>query len=188
MGSSFFGKPKMRGSSPSSSSPTSSSSSPATRRGKKNGSEKPKQPQRGLGVAQLEKIRLHGEMSCNSFDNYNSSLYPQDNVRMQGEYSSIPSSSPSFTYASPSPSSTPYGLYPNMMIGVHRDQYERAAMSWNPSYGILESHHSLEPNTTRHFFNEDQSFTRRSKSLGSGNQNSGSNDNQELDLELRLSL
>ncbi|CDY70304.1 BnaC09g51140D [Brassica napus] len=64
----------MRGSSPSSSSPTSSSSSPATRRGKKNGSEKPKQPQRGLGVAQLEKIRLHSEMSCNSFDNYSSSF------------------------------------------------------------------------------------------------------------------
>lgn len=80
MGSSFFGRPNMRGSSPSSpssSSPTSSSSSPATRRGKKNGSEKQKQPQRGLGVAQLEKIRLHGEMSCNSFNNYNTSLYHQ---------------------------------------------------------------------------------------------------------------
>ncbi|KAF2617497.1 hypothetical protein F2Q68_00042149 [Brassica cretica] len=74
MASNFFGKPNMRGSSPSSASPTSSSSSPATKRGKKNGSEKPKQPQRGLGVAQLEKIRLHGEMSCN---NYNPSLYPQ---------------------------------------------------------------------------------------------------------------
>ncbi|WZZ83051.1 hypothetical protein YC2023_103623 [Brassica napus] len=210
MASNFFGKPNMRGSSPSSASPTSSSSSPATKRGKKNGSEKPKQPQRGLGVAQLEKIRLHGEMSCN---NYNPSLYPQttkkksvkvrrlslsvhrssfrnptnfENVRMQGEYSSIPSSSPSFTYASPS--STPYGFYPDMMMGVHRDQYERATMSWNPSYGILESQHSLEPNITRHFLHEDPSSTRRSKSLGSGNQNSGSSDNQELDLELRLSI
>ncbi|CAN6900685.1 unnamed protein product [Brassica oleracea var. botrytis] len=183
MASNFFGKPNMRGSSPSSASPTSSSSSPATRRGKKNGSEKPKQPQRGLGVAQLEKIRLHGEMSCN---NYNPSLYPQENVRMQGEYSSIPSSSPSFTYASPS--STPYGFYPDMMMGVHRDQYERATTSWNPSYGILESQHSLEPNITRHFLHEDPSSTRRSKSLGSGNQNSGSSDNQELDLELRLSI
>ncbi|KAH0857095.1 hypothetical protein HID58_085356 [Brassica napus] len=222
MGSSFFGKPNMRGSSPSSSSPTSSSSSPATRRGKKNGSEKPKQPQRGLGVAQLEKIRLHSEMSCNSFDNYmviivrvvtllcssHSSIGSiigiraliqcpvnfrgliMENVRMQG-YASIPSSSPSFTYVSPSPSPSPspsYGLYPNMMIDAHRDQYERATMSWNPSYGILESHHYLEPNTTRHILNEDPCFTRRSKSLGSGNQNSGSNDNQELDLELRLSL
>ncbi|KAJ0239144.1 Protein SPEAR1 [Hirschfeldia incana] len=134
MASNFFGRPNMRGSSPSSSSPTSSSSSPGTtRRGKKNGSEKPKQPQRGLGVAQLEKIRLHGEMSCN---NYNPPFYPQDNVRMQGEYSPIPSSSPSFTYASSSSSSssTPYGFYPDMMMGV-RYQYERETMSWNPSYG-----------------------------------------------------
>ncbi|KAG7584465.1 hypothetical protein ISN44_As08g039230 [Arabidopsis suecica] len=177
MGSSFFGRPNMGGSSPSSSSPTSSSSSPATRRGKKNGSDKPKQPQRGLGVAQLEKIRLHGEMSCNSFNNYNPSLYPQEDVRMQGGYSSIPSQS-----------SAPYGFYPNMMMGVHRDQYERATMSWNPSYGILESQHSLEPNITRHVLHEDPNSTRRSKSLGSGNQHSGSSENQELDLELRLSL
>ncbi|XP_010467940.1 PREDICTED: protein SPEAR1-like [Camelina sativa] len=180
MGSSFFGRPNMGGSSPSSSSPTSSSSSPTTRRGKKNGSEKPKQPQRGLGVAQLEKIRLHGEISCNSFNNYNPSLYPQEDVRMQG-YSSIPSSSPS-------QSSSPYGFYPNMMMGVHRDQYERANMSWNPSHGILESQHSFEPNITRRFLHDDPSSTRRSKSLGSGNQNSGSSENQELDLELRLSL
>ncbi|KAL1195598.1 Protein SPEAR1 [Cardamine amara subsp. amara] len=179
MASSFFGRPNMGGSSPSSSSPTSSSSSPVTRRGKKNGSDKPKQPQRGLGVAQLEKIRLHGEMSCNSFNSYNPSLYPQEDVRVQGGYSSLPSSSPS---------SAPYGFYPNMMIGVHRDQYERATMSWNSSYGVLESQHSLEPNITRHFLHEDPSSTRRSKSLGSGNQNTGSNENQELDLELRLSL
>ncbi|EOA32941.1 hypothetical protein CARUB_v10016269mg [Capsella rubella] len=180
MGSSFFGRPNMGGSSPSSSSPTSSSSSPATRRGKKNGSEKPKQPQRGLGVAQLEKIRLHGEISCNSFNSYNPTLYPQEDVRIQGGYSPMPSL--------PSQSSAPYGFHPNMMMGVHRDQYERGTLSWNPSYGILESQHSLEPNITRRFLHEDPSSTRRSKSLGSGNQNSGSNENQELDLELRLSL
>ena len=51
----------------SSSSPT---SSPAKRGKNKNGSDKPKQPQRGLGVAQLEKIRLHGELNCNSFSTY----------------------------------------------------------------------------------------------------------------------
>ena len=39
------------------------------RRGRKGGGggEKPKQPQRGLGVAQLEKIRLHGEMGCAAY-------------------------------------------------------------------------------------------------------------------------
>lgn len=40
-----------------------------TRKSKKSGqSDKPKQPQRGLGVAQLEKIRLHSQMGgCTSF-------------------------------------------------------------------------------------------------------------------------
>lgn len=43
----------------------SSSSSSSGRKGKKSSSDKPKQPQRGLGVAQLEKIRLHGQLGCN---------------------------------------------------------------------------------------------------------------------------
>ncbi|XP_010438376.1 PREDICTED: protein SPEAR3 [Camelina sativa] len=192
MGSSFFGRPKMGGSS--SSSPTSSSSS---KRGKnKNGSDKPKQPQRGLGVAQLEKIRLHGEYNCNSFNTYPSyhpSFNHQDDVRMQAGYQSIPSSSPSFTYASSSPSSVPYGFHPNMMMNANNDQYERTtirygdsqphvAPSWNPSYGILESQHFVEPNTTRHFLHEDP----RNKSLGSGIQDFESSEANELDLELRL--
>eukprot|EP00268_Persea_americana_P053998 TRINITY_DN6155_c0_g1_i3.p2 TRINITY_DN6155_c0_g1~~TRINITY_DN6155_c0_g1_i3.p2 ORF type:complete len:135 (+),score=23.99 TRINITY_DN6155_c0_g1_i3:436-840(+) len=37
----------------------------SSRKGKKSNSDKPKQPQRGLGVAQLEQIRLSNEMgSC----------------------------------------------------------------------------------------------------------------------------
>lgn len=43
---------------------SSSSSSSSSRKGKKSSSDKPKQPQRGLGVAQLEKIRLHSEIGC----------------------------------------------------------------------------------------------------------------------------
>lgn len=55
MGSGYFGEPNLgneRGSGSSS------------RKSKKNNSDKPKQPQRGLGVAQLEKIRLQGQMGC----------------------------------------------------------------------------------------------------------------------------
>nr|VDD34981.1 unnamed protein product [Brassica oleracea] len=187
MGSSFFGRPNIRGSSPS---PTSSSSSPATRRGKKNGSEKPKQPQRGLGVAQLEKIRLHGEMSCNSFNNYNPSLHPQEDVR---GYSSIPSSSSSFTYALSTPTSTPNGFYPNMMMKHHKREYDWVSnFSYFISYGLISRRFNSTEESQRfnsHGLNRGEpSFTRRSKSLGCGNQNSGSSDSQELDLELRLSL
>ncbi|CAF1944647.1 unnamed protein product [Brassica napus] len=185
MGSSFFGRPNIRGSSPS---PTSSSSSPATRRGKKNGSEKPKQPQRRLGVAQLEKIRLHGEMSCNSFNNYNPSLHPQEDVR---GYSSIPSSSSSFTYALSTPTSTPNGFYPNMMPNIYMKSYNIFGQSLIHFHLLAEllvtfSLITLLLVCRLNFFLVH--FTRRSKSLGCGNQNSGSSDSQELDLELRLSL
>ncbi|KAG5407253.1 hypothetical protein IGI04_013372 [Brassica rapa subsp. trilocularis] len=153
MGSSFFGRPKMGGSS--SSSPT--SSSPAKRGKNKNGSDKPKQPQRGLG----------------------------DDVRSQGEYPSIPYSS----------SSVHYGIHPNMMMNASNDQYERTttryidaqpyiAPSWNPNYGILESQHFVEPNTTRHFLHEDP----RNNSFGSDIENFQTSDATEPDLELRLSL
>ena len=68
MGSGYFGEPGFgneRGSGLLSSSSSSPSSSSSTRRGRKGGSDKqPRQPQRGLGVAQLEKIRLHGEIAA----------------------------------------------------------------------------------------------------------------------------
>ncbi|CAA7050097.1 unnamed protein product [Microthlaspi erraticum] len=172
----------------SSSSPT--SSSPIKRGKNKNGSDKPKQPQRGLGVAQLEKIRLHSEYNCNSFDTY-PSYHPstfshQEDVRIQGGYPFISSSSPSSAH---------YGFPPNMMMHASNDQYERTtirygdsqpyiAPSWDPSYGVLESQHFAEPNITRHLLHEDP----RNKPLGSGIQNFDTSDATEPDLELRLSL
>ncbi|KAF8393401.1 hypothetical protein HHK36_021645 [Tetracentron sinense] len=53
MGSSYFGEPSLG-----------NGRSGSSRKGKKSNSEKPKPPQRGLGVAQLEKIRLHNQMGC----------------------------------------------------------------------------------------------------------------------------
>jgi len=35
----------------------------SSRKGKKSSTDKPKQPQRGLGIAQLERIRLHDQMA-----------------------------------------------------------------------------------------------------------------------------
>lgn len=61
MGSSYFGEPNF-GNERGSSTTGGGSSSSSSRKGKKSNSEKPKQPQRGLGVAQLEKIRLTGQM------------------------------------------------------------------------------------------------------------------------------
>lgn len=47
----------------------------SSRKGKKSNSDKPKQPQRGLGVAQLEKIRLHSQLGFHS-TNLHPQVYP----------------------------------------------------------------------------------------------------------------
>lgn len=69
MGSGYFGEPNLgnneRGGS--------------SRKGKKSNSDKPKQPQRGLGVAQLEKIRLHGQMASD----YHPSLHSPTTFNQQ---------------------------------------------------------------------------------------------------------
>ncbi|KAL2533156.1 hypothetical protein Adt_06507 [Abeliophyllum distichum] len=77
------------------------------RRGKKRNSDNTKKPQRGLGVAQLEKIRLHQMGST-----YIPSLHPyvqncsQEDMRLQTNYLS---SSSCFSYSS-SLSSPSYGF------------------------------------------------------------------------------
>ncbi|MFQ6638403.1 hypothetical protein Gotur_014702 [Gossypium turneri] len=117
MGSSYFGEPNVgneRGAS------SSSSSSSSSRKGKKgSNSEKPKQPQRGLGVAQLEKIRLQDPVGC-TYHHHPSlhgrpfpSNFNQEDMRVQTLYSSM-ASSPS---SSPSTTSASYGFHPTMMVG-----------------------------------------------------------------------
>ncbi|XP_062149374.1 protein SPEAR3 [Alnus glutinosa] len=200
MGSSYFGEPNLG---------NEKGGGSSSRKSKKNNSDKPKQPQRGLGVAQLEKIRLHGQMGCA----YHPSLhgpYPtnfnNEDMRVQTAYSPISSSS-SFSYSSSSSSSSAsYGYHPNIMMGL--GEYERANLRygdsqptatarWDPSSTpTLETQHFGQPSMTRHLLNlhiedsegDKNSKKLRSNSMGSSSQNSESSDNQEPDLELRLSL
>nr|GME14833.1 protein SPEAR3-like [Ipomoea batatas] len=180
---------------------SSSAGSGSSRKSKKSGSDKPKQPQRGLGVAQLEKIRLHSQMGCtflpdslhhNPFDNNLS----QEDMRLQTGYSP----SPSFSYSSSS-----YGFPGHQGIMMSMSEMERANMrygdsqassnpSWHPGT-VYEPQQYAQPNMTRHFLSQQledpigRRGTRdRSGSTGSGDQTSDSQGNQELDLELRLSL
>ncbi|OMO58219.1 hypothetical protein COLO4_34805 [Corchorus olitorius] len=172
MGSSYFGEPNM-GSERGGGSGSSSSSS---RKGKKSNSDKPKQPQRGLGVAQLEKIRLHGQMGTCNYHHHPSlhaPNYPPANFNQMGLGE--------------------YDQRPNIRYG---DSQPSTTASWNPSSGILDTQYYAQPaNMTRQLLNlhvEDsqpiRSKKHRSSSLGSSSQNSESSDTQELDLELRLSL
>ncbi|XP_058727256.1 protein SPEAR3-like [Vicia villosa] len=175
-----------------------SGSSSSSRKGKKNNQDKPKQPQRGLGVAQLEKIRLHGEMAYGfhpPLHNPYPSNFINEDPRVQTPYSSIPSSS-SFSYSSSSTSySASHGFQPNIVMG--QPQYERTNIiygdsqpidslrSWEHANAIAQS------NTTKPLLNlYDSQYvdTKKHRSGSTSSQNSESSDTQEPDLELRLSL
>ncbi|OIV93465.1 hypothetical protein TanjilG_21053 [Lupinus angustifolius] len=183
-----------------------SGSSSSSRKGKKSNSEKPKQPQRGLGVAQLEKIRLHGQMDCDGYQHPSihrtyPSNFNNDDPRMQIAYSPIPASS--FSYSSPSTSySPPYGFQSKIVMGI--PEYEKLNMRygdsqptntarWEHSNAIMENQSPAQSNITIPFLNlhDLQDMDTRQQRSGSGrsrSQNSESSDTQELDLELRLSL
>ncbi|XP_059635914.1 protein SPEAR1-like [Cornus florida] len=194
MGSSYFGEPNLGG------------NERSARKGKKSNSDKqPKQPQRGLGVAQLEKIRLHSQIPSNYLPNshLHTTIYPttlnQEDMRQQMAYSHVPSSSSS---------SNSYGFHGlqnnNIMMGWgertnvrYGDSQPSTTARWdNPGNGNLEIQHFAQPSMTRHLLMnlqvedslDDKRKKDRSNSMGSSSQNSGSSDNQELDLELRLSL
>ncbi|MBA0673779.1 hypothetical protein Goari_015406 [Gossypium aridum] len=167
---------------------------------RKSKKDKAKQPQRGLGVAQLEKIRLNEQMGYHpSFHGPYSSNFNQEDMRMQHPtgYSSMVASSSSFSYSSSSStSSASYGFHPSRMMGLseydqranisYGDSQPSTAASWNPGSGILDA----QPNMTRQLLSlhVEDLHPKKSKSLGSSSQNSESSETQELDLELRLSL
>ncbi|OVA08585.1 hypothetical protein BVC80_209g331 [Macleaya cordata] len=196
MGSSYFGEPSLG-----------NGRSGSSKKGKKSNSDKPKQPQRGLGVAQLEKIRLHHQMGCSYIPSlhtspaYHANL-SQEDVRVETTYSSVPSSSSSFSYSS----SQSYGYHPNIMMGLREmegtdirygDSQSCTTARWNHNNGILDTQYATQPSMTRQLLSlqmEDSVQKKkirkdRCNSMGSSSQNSGdSSEMQELDLDLKLSL
>ncbi|KAK8581764.1 hypothetical protein V6N13_144768 [Hibiscus sabdariffa] len=177
----------------------SSSSLSPSRKGKKSYSDKPKQPQRGLGVAQLEMIRLYGQMGCSHHPSLHG-LFPanfkHEEMRVQPPYSSMASSS--------------HGFHRNMMMGF--EAYETrpnirygdfqpstASSSWNHGNGMLDSSRNFAQRQILNLHHAEvvlyikdsapkRTKEQRSNSLGTISENSESSDTQELDLELRLSL
>ncbi|KAI0524359.1 hypothetical protein KFK09_003726 [Dendrobium nobile] len=171
-------------------------SSSSSRRGKKTSSEKPKKPQRGLGVAQLEKIRIQSQL----MDNYNmQTLHPsfhnnlimEENMRQTLNF---PSSPPSSSFSSSS--SSAFGIHPNLSTGSadyrFGDPYSCTSARFLPPDSI--SSHSY-PNHLRSvalplFEDSVEKRIRQNNcySAASYSHISDSSDSQELDLELRLSL
>ncbi|CAA2947141.1 protein SPEAR3-like isoform X2 [Olea europaea var. sylvestris] len=175
-----------------------SSSSSSFRRGKKRNSDKSKKPLRGLGVAQLEKIRLH-EMSSTYHHNPYFENFSQEDMGLQATYSSS-----SFSYSSLSSPSygfrTPHGI----MIGCpdlaeENIKYEESqqinATRWDSIQAVSGTQQFVQPSMRRHFLNlqiQDSLLEKNKKgpndSVGSNHENFESSSTQELDLELRLSL
>ncbi|CAL9048057.1 unnamed protein product [Musa acuminata subsp. burmannicoides] len=172
----------------------------SSRKGKK---EKSKQPQRGLGVAQLEQMRLQSQMEeyVSSLDSpFCSDLNMPEDSRVEMAFSSPPSS-PSGIVSGPS-----FALHPNMMMDYHGDAGrtsftggERWLGTWARSHlsqgGMSSSHCYSPPTVTLPLFEEttteDSAQENRrhdqNLSISSISQNSDPDDaRQVVDLELRL--
>ncbi|CAI9780358.1 unnamed protein product [Fraxinus pennsylvanica] len=175
------------------------------RRGKKRNSYKAKKPLRGLGVAQLEKIRLH-EMSStyipNSHHNPYFENFSQEDMRLQTTCSSsssscfsyLPLSSPSYGFR------TPHGImigWPDLV--KENIKYEESqqinATRWDSIQTVLGTQQFVQPSMTRHLLNlqiQNSLLEKNKKGLndsaGSNHEKFESSATQELDLELRLSL
>ncbi|XP_055823993.1 protein SPEAR3-like [Solanum dulcamara] len=178
MGSSYFGEPNL------------GNERSSSRKSKKSNSEKAKQPQRGLGVAQLEKIRLHTQMDCTTYNPY------ATNLNQERSYSSTPSISYSSTssYAFPPQQTIMMGLgdIERANIRYGDSQPPSTASTWHPSK-LYEPQQFAQPNMNIYLLNlqiEDSMEKRtRNTSIGSSTSHvSESNGDHELDLELRLSI
>ncbi|KAL0346613.1 UNVERIFIED_CONTAM: protein SPEAR3 [Sesamum calycinum] len=206
MGSNYFGEQNYLGNSErGGAAGLSSSSSSSSRKGKKGSSDKPKQPQRGLGVAQLEKIRLHSQLGCSYLPPVHSpyaSSFSQEDIRLQTAYSS---SSSSFSYSSSS-SAPSYGFqgHHGVMMGLqeldranitYADSQSSSVARWHPGNAGFGAQQFVEPSMTRSFFESgvEASLNKKNKKdwnnlMGSSSSQTNSDSSQEIDLELRLSL
>ncbi|CAI9100397.1 OLC1v1037391C1 [Oldenlandia corymbosa var. corymbosa] len=171
MGSGYYGQPNLGNERSSSSSRKSGS--------KKGNSDKPKQPQRGLGVAQLEKIRLHSQMGCTSFPppslhhhHHHHNPYATHNLSQMGGY----------------------GDYEGITHIRYGDSQPTTTTRWPPGNTVIDyTQQYAQPGMTRQLLDlqAEESYGKRKKKHGSesSSQNSeSSGNNQDLDLELRLSL
>ncbi|KAL6845402.1 hypothetical protein ACP4OV_024897 [Aristida adscensionis] len=195
---------------------SSSGRSSGSRRGKRGGgsggADKPKQPQRGLGVAQLEKIRLQSEMAeyFNPLGQPPSLIHRTGNLSLEDARASTSSlsSSPSSSLHATTVSS-PFPIHPNfaMTYGergdiqysefqtsiirlqlrfpqfLHQPDHQAAVASMAPRImHILVLRHCLS-------FNQSESARLRGhhdRSRSADSTSMNSDDPQDVDLELKL--
>ncbi|KAJ1685078.1 hypothetical protein LUZ63_016468 [Rhynchospora breviuscula] len=140
------------------------------RKGKRNGSDKPKQPQRGLGVAQLEKIRMQNEIIANYVPSYQTPYQNGfevgyvDASRTDTWYGGSHQSAVIRSSDHGEPVSFAHNVngQPNVALPLFAQSLEDS-MQWKRNYNYQA------PSMCYHYYND-------------------SMDTQEVDLELRLAL
>ncbi|KAG0463914.1 hypothetical protein HPP92_019983 [Vanilla planifolia] len=155
--------------------PSSGKSSSSSRKGKKNSPEKAKQPQRGLGVAQLEKLRIQNQLMAgynlpSPHPHFHDTLMEEDASRSLFSSSSILS------------------VQPNSRIG-----YEDNLSSYN-NYGFGEHQYCPSTRFSQFYAIGQETLPLMEDSMQNSyyttsfSHRSNSEDTEEMDLELKLSL
>ncbi|KQK04927.1 protein SPEAR1-like [Brachypodium distachyon] len=180
-------------------------SSPGSRRGKKAtgaAADKPRQPQRGLGVAQLEKIRLQSEMA--------EYLHhpPPGGINLEDARSSnsVSSSCPSNSFHANINVSSPYPIHPKILMAYNGGRSGDRRYGESPSTPFIRSppnYHGAaiygapyQPSSsaiTLPLFEPEDSVCFRghydlnqSVPVDSPSPSMNSDDQQDVDLELKL--
>ncbi|OEL28832.1 hypothetical protein BAE44_0010149 [Dichanthelium oligosanthes] len=180
--------------------------SSGSRKGKRGGnssSDKPRQPQRGLGVAQLEKIRIQSEMAEYSLHH---PLGQQPPIHRTGSFNleeprlshSLPSSPSSPFHANIGVSSS-YPIHrPNlaMAYGERSGDIRYGASQTNPNirspnyyHGAIygsEAHYTHPSNVTLPLFQPEESICLNRPYDLNHTVDSSNLDDEEVDLELKL--
>ncbi|CAL9090043.1 unnamed protein product [Musa textilis] len=149
-------------------------------RRRKRNSDKPKHPQRGPGVAQLEKIILQNQMIATYLSQFDCDLHKQIG-RAQLGYASSPSSTT--TTSSASSSSSLFELHQSIMIGfgdTAEMDIKKSAFSSGATarcHWCSSSHQAVQPTAA---------LPPLEQSIQKMNRLHEEQDLQELDLELRL--
>lgn len=182
-------------------------SSGGSRRGKRGGgsssgsgaADKPKQPQRGLGVAQLEKIRLQSEMAeyfhplgsqPPSLIHRTASLNLEDTRASTSSLSSSPSSPFHAT-----PVSSPFPVHPNFgvaygeRVDARYGEFQTPIVRSPSSSTIYGPPHYGHPGVTLPLFAPEESTSLRGhhdRSRSADSTSMHSDDPQDVDLELKL--
>ncbi|GAB4852621.1 hypothetical protein Ancab_016835 [Ancistrocladus abbreviatus] len=153
-------------------------------------SDKPKIPQRGLGVAQLE--RLRHQMAYNCIPTAPHAPFPsltlQDDMKVQEVNPPLMQTSASFAYGQSQSLPFCYGYHPNTVMRFGDTESSTLDMVQNPTQDETPTMERIITSNVNNMQPLQTWALGQSSTMLSSQNSESSNDNQEVDLELRLSI